>query len=184
MASRGMEGARRLSGSSVSEREYFRGYALQGVDDKGRVAIPAALRAALEANTPPRPDGKDGRQVVISIHEEGACIVAFDVGFANAQIDELKQREREMVAGTGTREWKLLRSGIGPSETLPFDASGRFIMPGFPRDEAGIGDYAFFIGVGDTFEIWDPRRLDKHPTASDSTKSACRYLCKQKGITL
>ena len=168
----------------MSGREYFRGYALQGVDDKGRVAIPAALRSTLEANTPPRADGKDARQVVISIHEEGACLVAFDVGFANAQIDELKQRERERVAGTGSRDWLLVRQGIGPSETLPFDASGRFILPGFPRYEAGIGDFAFFVGVADTIEIWDPRRLDKHPTASLSTKSACRWLCEQKGIVL
>lgn len=157
---------------------------MQGVDDKGRVAIPAALRSTLEANTPQLEGGKDVRQVVISIHEEGACLVAFDVGFANAQIDELKQRERERVAGTGARDWQLLRQGIGPSETLPFDASGRFILPGFPRDEAGIGEVAFFIGVGDTIEIWDPRRLDKHPTAPEQTKAACRYLCKQKGITL
>lgn len=168
----------------MSDREYFRGYGLQGVDDKGRVAIPAALRSALEANTPQRGDGKDVRQVVISIHEEGACLVAFDLGFANAQIDELKQRERERVAGTGSRDWQLMRQGIGPSETLPFDASGRFILPGFPRDEAGIGEVAFFIGVGDTIEIWDPRRLDKHPTAPEATKAACRYLCKQKGIVL
>ena len=167
----------------MSEREYFRGYGLQGVDDKGRVAIPAALRSTLEANTPPR-DGKDVRQVVISIHEEGACLVAFDVGFANAQIDELKQRERDIVGTSGRRDWELLRRGIGPSETVPFDASGRFIMPGFPREMAGIGEHAFFIGVGDTIEIWDPRKLEAHPTAPEQTKAANRYHARLKGLTL
>ena len=168
----------------MSDREYFRGYALQGVDDKGRVAIPAALRSTLEANTPVRSDGKEARQVVISIHEEGACLVAFDVGFANAQIDELKERERNVVGTSGERDWILLRRGIGPSETVPFDASGRFIMPGFPREMAGIGEHAFFIGVGDTIEIWDPRRLDAHPTVPEQTKAANRFHCRQKGIAL
>lgn len=168
----------------MSEREYFRGYALQGVDDKGRVAIPAALRSTLETNTPPRADGKDARQVVISIHEEGACLTGFDTVAANEQVADLKRREADVVGTSGTRNWEMLRLGIGPSETLPFDASGRFILPGFPRDEAGIEDLAFFYGVGESFEIWDPRRLIKHPTAPDAMKAACRYLCKQRGVIL
>lgn len=167
-------------GALLSERGYFRGYGLQPVDDKGRVAIPAALRAILEQNTPPRADGKEQRQVILSTHEDERCLIAYDLETERALVEDLRQRDA--VGPGGRRDYNLMRRGAGAAETLPFDASGRFILPAFPRFHAAIEGFAFFYGAVDYFEIWDPATLLQHQSAPEVMKAACRFLMTQRGL--
>ena len=67
---------------------------------------------------------------------------------------------------------------------MPFDGSGRFIMPAFPRFEANIGTNAFFYGTFDLIEIWDPKTLMEAEGIPRVVKSCCRFHCQQKGIAL
>ena len=61
-----MGGVLRACGEDgVAERGDYQGSGLALVDDKGRVAIPNALRSTLAANSP-RADGKDGGTVIIA----------------------------------------------------------------------------------------------------------------------
>ena len=56
---------------------------------------------------------------------------------------------------------------MGIVDVVPFDASGRFVLQGFPRKYAKIEDVALFLAVGDVFEIWNPAVLIASPTAPD-----------------
>ena len=67
---------------------------------------------------------------------------------------------------------------------MPFDGSGRFIMPGFPRFHAKIGAHAFFYGTFDYFEIWDPATLLQADRVPEVQKACARYHCGLKGIAL
>ena len=62
-----------------------------------------------------------------------------------------------------------------------FDASGRFIMPTMLRERARIADLAFFIGTGDTFEIWNPRLLIETPDIDEELKEVVAALLKSRG---
>ena len=62
---------------SVAARGRYQGHGIGLVDDKGRVAIPNALRATLQHNAP-RPDGKDGGTIIVGPHEFHDCLVAYD----------------------------------------------------------------------------------------------------------
>ncbi len=166
----------------MAERGLYQGYALQLVDDKGRVAIPAALRGTLDDNL--RVEGRDERKVIISTHEDEPCLIGYDAGYARELAEDLKARERDNLMPGGRRDYNIKRRGAGASEALPYDSSGRFILPPFPRDLVNIDGFAFFYGVLDYFEIWDPRTLIEAEGPPKAMKDAARFFLKQKGVTL
>jgi len=170
-------------GVSVSDRAIYHGYGLQLVDDKGRVAIPSPLRPLLIANGAPNPEPKAPPEVVIAVHESGECLMGFDVVQMKEKVEALQQRALAHAGPDGAPNDEILRRSMA-LDVVAFDASGRFIMPGYPRGEVGIGKYAFFYGLGRHFEIWDPRRAIQSPTATDRLKSMVRHFMAEKGETL
>ncbi len=59
-------------------------------------------------------------------------------------------------------------------EQLPFDDSGRFVMPDYLRDLGEIEGGLFFQGAGDFFLIWNPDELAKMGPAYKGAQAACR----------
>ncbi len=166
----------------MTERGDYQGSGIALVDDKGRVAIPNALRATLAQNSP-RADGKDGGTIVIAAHEDQPCLVAYDPAYVATLKVELRHRLELSRGADGKVDANILRNGAN-GEAVPFDGSGRFIMPGYPRFHAGIGEHAFFWGMFDTIEIWDPKTLLATQGADSRMAAACRYFCQEKGIAL
>ena len=166
----------------MTQRVDYQGDGLGLVDDKGRVAIPASLRAILAQNSP-RADGKDGGTVIIGVHESSKCLIAYDPGFLPILKAQLDEREANFRLEEGARNPSFKRQAA-QGEAVPFDGSGRFIMPGFPRFHANIGTNAFFYGTFDYIEIWDPATLLQDDRIPDVQKSCARYHCAQKGIAL
>lgn len=167
----------------MSGRGIYQGYALQLVDEKGRVAIPSSLRATLIARNPAGLDPKDASIVVIGFHERDACLIGYDTAYGDQLFERLDARAQAHANDEGAPADRIVRAGIA-GEPLPFDASGRFILPAFPRKRCGIGKYAFFYGMGNRFEIWDPARLIASDTASDIMKDAVRFFLEERGESL
>ena len=166
----------------MTQRIDYQGDGLGLVDDKGRVAIPSSLRAVLAANSP-RADGKDGGTVIIGVHESSPCLIAYDPGFLPILKAQLDEREANFLGEQGARNPNFKRqAAVG--EAVPFDGSGRFIMPAFPRFHAKIGANAFFYGTFDLIEIWDPKTLMEAEGVPEVQKSCARFHCAQKGIAL
>ncbi len=166
----------------MTERGDYQGGGLALVDDKGRVAIPNSLRHTLAQNSP-RSDGKDGGNIVVAVHEDLPCLVAYDPTYRAELKKELRLRLDLSRGANGKVDDNILRDGANGDE-VPFDGSGRFIMPGYPRFHAGIRDNAFFWGMLDTIEIWDPATLIATPGIAPRMVAACRYHCQEKGIVL
>ena len=57
---------------------------------------------------------------------------------------------------------------FGATEEVPYDSSGRIILPPMMRRKGGIEDLALFIGVGETFQIVEPGRCSS-PTPTFPT---------------
>ena len=169
-------------GNEVSARGRYQGDGIGLVDDKGRVAIPSGLRAMLSANSP-KANGKDGGTVVIGAHQKSRCLVAYDPAFVDLLAEQLDRRELENPGAGGEYDYNIKRRAAS-GEPVPFDGSGRFIMPRFPRFYAGIGEHAFFYGVLDYIEIWDPKTLVETPDAPDIMKAMARYYMAEKGVQL
>lgn len=166
----------------MSGRSDYQGKGVGLVDDKGRVAIPNTLRASLARNAP-REDGKDGGSVIVAPHPKLPCLIAYDPAFLPILKARLDERERAREArGAGVDYGSKTRGAAG--EQVPFDGSGRFILPGFERSYAGIEDVAFFHGSFDWIEIWDPRALVETPDADPLLVAEARWCCREKGVAL
>ena len=168
----------------MASRSWYQGDGIGLVDDKGRVAIPAALRQALSANSP-KPDGKTGGTVIIGAHQSSPCLIAYDQGYLDQLVAKLEKRETEHTAADGELDYNIKRRAAS-GEAVPFDGSGRFIMPAFPRFHAGIGEHAFFYGVLDYIEIWDPKTLIATPDVPETVvmKRMVKFYMAEKGIAL
>ena len=163
------------------ERVDYQGDGIGLVDDKGRCAIPASLRAAIAANSP-RADGKDGGNVIIGAHQTSPCLIGYDDGYRALLKERAGQLQTAYLAKHGTHNPNIMREMV-QGEPVPFDGSGRFIMPAFARFRAKIGANAFFYGTFECFEIWDPRTLIESDVA-EVMKDCARFHCQQKGIAL
>jgi MraZ protein len=160
----------------VSDRELFRGHALNAIDGKGRVAIPAFLRSAVEKNG-------DGRVLIVAKHPVDPCLIGYDRGWSRLLHDRLEREEaRERDAGREFDYHNSNRRAFGLVEEVPFDASGRFILPAFLRQKAALDDAGFFFGTGNTFEIWSPRCLFDAPTVDSEIKEVARFLMAGRGM--
>jgi len=147
---------------------------LQGIDGKGRVAIPASMRGVLEGNSATR-------AVVLSIHPTDPCIQAYDLDWADILHSRLERDlEREKDNGRVFDEIRENRRGFGLTEDLPFDSSGRFILPAVFKRKAQLDDVALFLGTGNTFEIWNPRLLLEAPGIDEDTKFVATVLMEER----
>jgi MraZ protein len=160
----------------VSDRELFTGYAINAIV-KGRVAIPAFLRSVIEKNG-------DGRLVTIAKHDASPCLIGYDRGWTRhlreqLRVDEAAQRS----AGREFDRHNANRRAFGLVEEVPYDASGRFILPGFMREKAGLAETAFFFGTGDTFEIWSPELLLSAPGVDPEMKEVVTWLLAQRAMS-
>lgn len=135
-------------------RRTYRGFGLSAIDGKGRVAIPAKLRATLEYNS------ANERVIALSRSRSSPCLTGYDLPYADILPETLAQEmaEREPDAPRMSRE-NLNRMAFGVVEDVPYDASGRLVIPPFMRKLGQLDDLAFFHGSGHIIEIWNPHVL-------------------------
>lgn len=160
-----------LDGAGMTDTGLYIGGMLQGVDRKGRVAIPAGFRAAIERNS-------SERIVLIAFHPKLPCLRGFDSRWAADAEASFRRRLDEGVDASivdAERE-----ATFGEVDDAPFDPSGRFNLSQFFRDEVQIDDRAFFAGAGPTFNIWAPDVLLQHPDVPDRVRRRCASLLAGK----
>ena len=161
----------------MAERAVFKGYALQGIDGKGRVALPAPMRLIVESS-------KSDRQIFLTDDRLRGCLRAGDeVWLARLQKRNAEAADRALNAGHDFDYYEVGSTTNGPIDDVPFDASGRFILPPFLRNKGALTDLAFFWGAGDSIEIWDPRRLLAKPDIDPAKRERCEYLMAERGAS-
>jgi len=161
----------------LAGREHFEGFALQAVDLKGRVAIPADLRGVVERNS-------DVRQIVIGRHPIDPCLSAHDLSWSREKYERLDRAEQNATDAGRPADLRAKRRAFGLVEKVPFDDSGRFVIPPFFKAKAQIGSWAFFNAAGESFDIWAPEVLLKSEEIDEDLREICEFLCQQKGVKL
>ena len=66
------------------------------------------------------------------------------------------------------------------TEEVPYDSSGRILMPPMMRRKGEIGDLALFLGTGETFQIWNPELLLKDARIPDDLKDIARFRLEER----
>lgn len=155
----------------------FQGSALNGVDAKGRVSVPAFLRTVVERRG-------DSRTIVLAKHELFPCLSAYDPAYAalkHQKIERLLEKnEQQDGAQLAYTQSNLMAFAI--SEEVPYDSTGRILLPAMMRRKGGIADMALFLGVGETFQIWNPTTLLEDDRIPEDLKDVCRYRLEERGL--
>jgi MraZ protein len=115
------------------------GYSLRG--EKGRFVLPPAFRK-------PVAQSSDGKILCLAKHERWNCLTGFGLS-RKAELDAQVDREEENAIKRGQEfDADQRRVQLFGFAEIPFDASGRFVMPDHIAGVGQLGDSIFFTGAG------------------------------------
>jgi MraZ protein len=143
-------------------------FAVRG--EKNRFVLPASLRKTVIASS-----GNE-RLLGLTTHHAWNCLSGFGLSRADT-FDALIEKEsaRHIAAGKEFDVEGYAHSLNGFAE-VPFDPSGRFVMPEYLAEVARIEDEMFLHGAGDHFTLWAPEALYEMGSMFDGAKAACRRM--------
>src|ERR1700756_4148438 len=118
------------------------------VDRKGRVSVPASFRTAVAGQSF---NGIVAFRSFKSTAIEGSGIDRIEE--MSARLDSLDQF---------SEDYESLASIFADAQQLAFDGEGRVVLPEELMSHAGITDGAAFVGLGRTFQIWEPEAHKRH----------------------
>jgi len=148
----------------------YSGQAFSPAGDKGRFVLPSAFRKAVK-------ESSDGRILCLAAHDRFACLVGFGLSRTDklhAQLE--REEERAIRLGLTDFDRDVRAQQLFGFEQLPFDESGRFVMPEHLRDLGKVGEGLYFQGAGDFFFVWNPEELDRMDAAWKGAQAACAKL--------
>ena len=138
------------------------------LDAKGRVSVPASVRAALRA-----PDCEaNGTHLVLRPSHQHPCIEAWPSAVFEAlseplnRLDIFSQAHDDLAAS--------LYSDAFPVEA---DKEGRIVLPDSLVTYAGLAETVVFMGLGRIFQIWEP-------SAAERRRTEARERARAHGFTL
>ncbi|WP_136161192.1 division/cell wall cluster transcriptional repressor MraZ [Sphingomonas flavalba] len=158
----------------MSDRQAYSGMAVTGIDAKGRAAIPAFLRAALDRN------GAESR-VIIAESANAPCLIGFDPAYLEANRAKYGSRADARLDAGEAVDTNIARLAFALNDIASYDSSGRFVLPPFPAMKAGLDKTGpvLFAGLGDTFEIWNPDLLEADANVHPAFKERALFCLSQ-----
>jgi len=118
------------------------------LDKKGRVSVPASFRSHLSSI------GFNGFVTYPSFNHEALEACSEDrIEKLSNTIDSLNPFEEK-------RDY-FSTSVLSESVSLQFDSEGRVLITNKLLDHAKIKNNILFVGLGKTFQIWEPKSFEK-----------------------
>lgn len=137
--------------------------------DKKRFVLPNTLRPAVRTSS-------NGDVLCLAKHPEWKCLTAFGLSRVDdfeTQLDT--EEERADRAGRAFNRDKRAMQ-LYSFQQVPFDGSGRFVLPDSLCALANIEDQLYFQGVGRFITIWNPEELYK--LSDDAEMEAIVATCR------
>ena len=140
----------------------FRGESLHKVDTKGRVSVPAAFRRVLEEGDPDFSGGSSPNFVIVYGGVRGICLEGYTIS-SITKVDKLISRLPRF-----SRDREILERFINTQSTyMQLDETGRIVLSTRLKEKIGIKDEAIFAGMGEKFQIWEPKNYKNEIDALD-----------------
>lgn len=149
----------------------YSGQAYSPAGDKGRFVLPPAFRKAVK-------DSSGGsRTLCLAAHDRFDCLIGFGLS-RTEKLNEQLEREEERAIRLGLADFDrdVRAQQLFGFEQLPFDDSGRFVMPEHLKDLGKIGDGLYFQGAGDFFFVWNPVQLAEMGNEWKGAQASCTKL--------
>ena len=142
------------------------------IDKKGRVSVPATFRSHLSSM------GYNGFISYPSFNHAALEACSQD------RIERLSQTIDSLNPFEEKRDF-FATSILSESENLQFDTEGRVSLSDKLLNHANIKTNVLFVGLGKTFQIWDPKIFEKFKIIARKkafqNRSNLKWETKQKG---
>lgn len=147
------------------------------MDEKGRVAFPAALRPALAPAGVAAGDDDVTRFVLTqSLYEP--CLVGMTEAEFQAQADKIRALPPSNPAVS-----LFKRFVIAPATVATIDKAGRVNVPKEQREYAGLERDCVWLGVVDKIELWSRVRYDElRKKHAEEDLAAARAFLAEHGL--
>ncbi|MGZ8252248.1 MAG: division/cell wall cluster transcriptional repressor MraZ [Methylophilaceae bacterium] len=119
----------------------FRGATSLNMDVKGRLAVPAKHRDALQAQC--------AGHLVLTVHPH-RCLLLYP-----QPAWEPIQAKMMALSSFDKQSSMLQRLLVGHAEDIELDSAGRLLISPVLRDFAGLEKQAMLVGQGSHFELWN-----------------------------
>ncbi|MDO4776618.1 MAG: division/cell wall cluster transcriptional repressor MraZ [Cardiobacteriaceae bacterium] len=129
----------------------FRGIHQITLDAKGRLSIPAKLRAFFEEES-------ENKLVMTADIEKNLMIYTLPQWEAvEAKLTKLPSLDKKAR--------QLKRLFMGYASELELDGTGRVLIPSMLREYAGLDKKVTLVGMGNKFELWSAERWESQLAA-------------------
>ncbi|MHA1539887.1 MAG: division/cell wall cluster transcriptional repressor MraZ [Alphaproteobacteria bacterium] len=139
------------------------------VDKKGRVSVPASFRTALAA--------QNFQGVIVFPSFKNNAIEAWSMARMQTIMDSV-----ESLALFSDDQDDLKAAIFASAKELGFDNEGRIILSEEFKQHAGIDDQAVFVGMGQTFQIWNPADYAAHKKEIQTRMMKMKPVLKTVGV--
>jgi len=121
------------------------------VDSKGRVSVPATFRAVLK--------NEDFQGIIVfpSHTERHRYLVGCSMEFL-----ERLSAGLETLPTFSDEQETMGHLVFAACSQLPYDQTGRVMLTRDLLEATGITDQARFVGLGKTFQVWEPAAYESH----------------------
>jgi MraZ protein len=147
---------------------HFLGTHQNRLDSKGRISIPAPFRTALKAAA----TEQAGAGLVLRPSHNYPCIEAWPAAVFETLASPLQSLEQ-----FGEPQDDMALFLYADATAMEPDREGRIVLPGTLVQHAGLADQAVFMGLGRTFQIWEPE-------AAERRRTEARERASQRRMTL
>ena len=118
------------------------------MDTKSRVSVPSAFRNSLQKQT--------FKGLIAFPSYQSNSIDACGIDRMESISDNLDSKHDYTK-----EEFDLISLYFGEAEQLPFDKEGRIILPKNLVKHASITNEVLFVGLGPTFQMWNPKNYSQ-----------------------
>ncbi len=151
----------------------YNGQGFSLLRDKNRFVLPNAFRGTVRESS-----GKD--LLCLTTHDRWPCLVGF--GLSRIQDFEQEIREQQDLAVRAGKDFDAEKraADIYASYEVPFDGSGRFVLPEDLAALANVTDQLYFRGNGRFFTVWSPENLNEMDDGWKAAQTACHSLAAKE----
>jgi len=163
-------GRQETTGRRGALLKFFTGSSTHKVDAKGRVSLPSDFRKVLE--------GVGSAHVVVlpQMNHRDAHVVLSQAGYEKVverfEAAELSHADTEALA---------LRI-VTDARPIQVDDVGRMVLSKDLRDQIGIDGEVRFVGMGSSFQIWEPAKRAAFEAASQARSQELSPQVKLGGL--
>jgi MraZ protein len=149
----------------------YNGQAYSPAGEKGRFVLPPEFRKAVKESS------GGTRTLCLAAHGKFDCLIGFGLS-RREQLNQQLDREEERAIRLGDASFdRDVRAGqLFGFMQVPFDDSGRFVMPDHLRGLGKVEDGLYFHAAGDFFFVWAPEELKRMGPEWKGAQAACATL--------